>query len=93
MAGKNRDFSRLRAGLAGAADQPAPAPAGDAPAKRGRPTSETMAMSLRLPKALNAELIRDAAQASIAEGRNVTPQQIIVRILETHYGQADRDRG
>jgi hypothetical protein len=89
MVGKNRDFSHLRAGLAGAAEQPA----AETPAKRGRPTSETMAMNLRLPKALNTELIGDAAKASIAEGRNVTPQQIIVRILEAHYGQADRDRG
>lgn len=98
MATKKRDFGQLAAGLAeltGQTDKaaaPSPTPAMPAvPAEvsdhrgRGRPTSDTKSMQLRLPSELQMALVKDAAAASVEEGRNVTPQQIIIRILEARY--------
>jgi hypothetical protein len=68
---------------------PAPAPpSGDRPAeapartKGGRPPIDTEQISLRPPKAWMVALRRMAAEASLAEGRTVTPQMIILRLLE-----------
>ena len=88
MAGKMRSFDHLQAGIADlaapAASTPAPPAVPDTRSK-GRPKTDTAPLQLRLPSDLIAALVKDAAEASIAAGRNITPQQIIVRILEERY--------
>lgn len=81
MAGKTRDFSALQAGLA-KTHQPALI---NQPPARGRPTVDTMPLQLRLPRSILGALVKEAAETSIAEGRNVTPQQVINRMLEARY--------
>lgn len=93
MAGKNRDFARLQEGIAEitgssvpAASVPDTAPGAQKESReRGRPKVDTAALQLRLPRSLITALVKEAAEASIAEGRNITPQQIIGRILEARY--------
>jgi|HigsolmetaAR206D_1030411.scaffolds.fasta_scaffold28176_1 hypothetical protein len=51
-------------------------------AKGGRPAADTEQISLRPPKPWLALLRRMAAEASLAEGRTVTPQMVILRLLE-----------
>lgn len=81
MAGKNRDFSALEAGLT----KKQPPAALSQPPARGRPTVDTTPLQLRLPRSIMGALVKEAAEASMAEGRNVTPQQIINRMLEARY--------
>jgi hypothetical protein len=90
MAGKARDFGALQAGLAGLATTAPPAAAEVSSSipeskSKGRPKTDTAPLQVRLPSELIAALVKEAAEASIAAGRNVTPQQIILRILEERY--------
>jgi hypothetical protein len=39
------------------------------------------------------QLVREAADASVEAGKNITPQQIILRILEARYKTEGQDRG
>src|SRR3954453_5249454 len=56
---------------------------GERPARLGRPPAaeETMQISLRLPKAWHAALRRLAVEASIAEERTISPQEIVRRLV------------
>ncbi|SMF39826.1 hypothetical protein SAMN02982917_2015 [Azospirillum oryzae] len=72
------------------ASTPAPKPA---PRGRGRPPEDTEPLQLRIPRTLMRQLVREAADASIQAGKNITPQQIILRILEARYNTEDQDRG
>ncbi len=83
MPRKDRDFSKLRAGLDAAAAAPAPP---EQSRGRGRPASDTSPMQLRLSAPLKTALVTAAAEASIAAGRTITPQQIIISLLEERYG-------
>jgi hypothetical protein len=57
-------------------------PSAPAGGRGGRPAADTEQISLRPPKAWLALLRRKAAEASLAEGRTVTPQMIILRMIE-----------
>jgi hypothetical protein len=50
----------------------------------GRPPApeETTQISLRLPKAWHAALHRRAVEASAAEGKTISPQEIVRRFVE-----------
>jgi hypothetical protein len=50
----------------------------------GRPPApeETMQISLRLPKAWHVALHRRAVEASAAEGKTISPQEIVRRFVE-----------
>jgi len=93
MARKARDFGALQAGIADLTEgkaEPTAQPVALATESserrgKGRPPTDTSAMQLRLSRHLITALVKEAAEASIAEGRNVTPQQIIGRILEERY--------
>lgn len=64
-------------------------PIGSAAAKRlGRPPAaeETLQISLRLPKAWHAALRRRAVEASAAEERTISPQEIIRRLVGQGLG-------
>jgi hypothetical protein len=83
-------LAQLR-GLPPAAGAPAPAeapaatgeiPPAPAGGRGGRPAADTEQISLRPPRAWLALLRRKAAEASLAEGRTVTPQMIILRMIE-----------
>jgi hypothetical protein len=56
--------------------------------RRGRPpaTEETMQISLRLPKAWHAALRRRAVEASAAEERTISPQEIVRRLVGQGLG-------
>lgn len=84
---KIRDFSKLAGAVSG---QPNPASSPDsAPpvslAKRGRPVVETEPFQLRIPRSLLQQLVRASAEESVAKGRNVTPQQVALRILMERF--------
>ncbi len=74
-----------------AASSPAPAPhaapatmPAEEPRRMGRPPApeETMQISLRLPKAWHVALHRRAVEASAAEGKTISPQEIVRRFVE-----------
>ena len=69
------------------APQPEPAAASQT-RRRGRPpaTEETMQISLRLPKAWHAALRRRAVEASAAEERTISPQEIVRRLVGQGLG-------
>ena len=56
--------------------------------RRGRPpaTEETMQISLRLPKAWHTALHRRAVEASAAEERTISPQEIVRRLVGQGLG-------
>lgn len=56
--------------------------------RSGRPPApeETMQISLRLPKAWHARLRHRALEASAAEERTVTPQEIVRRLIGQGLG-------
>jgi len=69
------------------------APPSDHPAvrqsgRRGRPPAPeaTMQISLRLPKAWHAALRRRALEASAAEERTISPQEIVRRLVGQGLG-------
>jgi hypothetical protein len=43
-------------------------------------------MTLRVPIALKRSLVNAAADESRNQGRNVTPQEIILAVLAEHFG-------
>lgn len=63
------------------------------PRGRGRPPEDTEPLQLRIPRTLMRQLVREAADASVEAGKNITPQQIILRILEARYKTEGQDRG
>lgn len=86
-------IQKLAAGLAAirpeaaAAPPPAPEPAPPPPPPprpRGRPPADTAPLNLRMPVPLRDRAAVEAGRRSIAEKRNVTPQAVILEILERH---------
>jgi hypothetical protein len=65
-----------------------PAPVRSPVVRLGRPPApeETMQISLRLPKAWHARLRRHALEASAAEERTITPQEIVRRLVGQGLG-------
>jgi hypothetical protein len=63
--------------------QPSDQSAASSSARRGRPPApeETMQISLRLPKAWHTALRRLAVEASVAEERTISPQEIVRRLV------------
>jgi hypothetical protein len=87
---KNKDFSGLQAALAVVA-QPVPTPElppAQPPSKRprGRPVTDTEPLQLRIAPDLRKKLMVLVMEEIAATGRNVTLQQIILRILEDRVG-------
>jgi hypothetical protein len=76
---KTRDFNELKVDLE-AATAPPSAP-GDK-RRPGRPALPTEQFTLRITADMRKQLASLAAREQEATGRNVTPQQIAVRILE-----------
>jgi hypothetical protein len=77
---KMRDFSALEANLASANS-----PSGteeDGKRGRGRPAVNTEQFTLRITHAMRKRLATLAAEEMATTGRNVTPQQIAIRLLE-----------
>jgi hypothetical protein len=75
---------------------PPPQPsAGDAPEavpsppRRGRPRADTVSVNLRMPEALLTAYVRRAAERSIATGRTVTAQAVMLEALRVGLGAAD----
>jgi len=58
------------------------------PNRLGRPPAaeETLQISLRLPKAWHAVLRRRALEASMAEERTISPQEIVRRLVGQGLG-------
>ena len=68
-----------------------PPPSNTAPEREGRPgqppaVEETMQISLRLPKAWHAALRLRAVEASAAEDRTISPQEIVRRLVGRGLG-------
>lgn len=88
MVRKVRDFEHLTAGLVSLTEKKAGQPQADVTTtkqKPGRPATDTKALQLRLPRQLLQSLVQEAAAAAVERGSNVTPQQIIIKILEERY--------
>jgi hypothetical protein len=82
------------------ASQPASAPAptavlseGRTPPRRGRPPVDTAPVNLRMPVTMRERLAIEAGRRSIAERRNVTPQAVILELLEKYLPPADAPHG
>ena len=95
MAGKNRDFSKLAAAVAapGSVTPTPPAASATSPVApprrgKGRPATNTEAMTLRIPVHLRSILINVAAEESMRMGRMITPQEIILKTIVEKF-----DRG
>ena len=75
--------------------QPSPEPPVDplAPSKGGRPRMDTEQISLRPSRELMRALRRRAAEESIAVNRTVTPQQVILQILEEAFSKDKKLHG
>ncbi len=54
------------------------------PRPRGRPRTDTAPLNLRMPIALRDRAAVEAGRRSVAERRNVTPQAVILELLEAH---------
>ncbi len=67
---------------------PAGAPTAPHISRIGRPPAveETLQISLRLPKAWHAALRRRALEASAAEERTISPQEIVRRLVGRGLG-------
>src|SRR4051794_14866230 len=103
MVGKIREnaLERLSALAAKGAAEPAPSPVTPvtgvsaseppaAPRPMGRPKGEpTVPMQLRIPETMMTELLRRAAEASVADRRHTTPQTIALRILAAALGTTE----
>jgi len=77
----------LAEAIAGQGVQSPPPPA--APVKRagaGRPTVDSLPITLRVSRDLYDKLLDAAADATKTERRNVTPQQLIIAALDEKYG-------
>jgi hypothetical protein len=77
---KTRDFDALGVDLEAAVASPLSAP--DDKRKPGRPAVPTEQFTLRITADMRKRLAGLAAREQEATGRNVTPQQIAVRLLE-----------
>jgi hypothetical protein len=86
MAGKARDFTKLKTGLAGLSTGGAQAVPPPEPQTGGQQASDTSPITLRVPAKMMGKLVDDAADRSKAAGRTITRQQLILLILEQHYG-------
>jgi hypothetical protein len=92
---KTQALEALRGMAARMPSGPPPAPSSEAVARAashagrpGRPpgAEETMQISLRLPKAWHAALRRRALEASAAEERTISPQEIVRRLVGQGLG-------
>lgn len=86
-------IQKLAAGLAVLRPEPQPLPSPEPPPPpddagggrpRGRPRADTVPLNLRMPVALRDRAAVEAGRRSVAERRNVTPQAVILEILEAH---------
>lgn len=94
MASRLDKIEKLTAGLAALSDpDPAPASRPAAPqtvpppvdgTRRGRPPVDTVAMNLRLPTPLRDRAAIEAGRRSQAQRRNVTPQSVILELMDKH---------
>lgn len=92
---KTRNFGALAQGIAqaaGASIAPVTLPAASTNAAMspsrapvGRPAVDTVAFPLRPTRAVMQALVEAAATQSVARGRNITPQQVALKILATHF--------
>jgi hypothetical protein len=73
---------------AASAQAPPPAETDSPSGRRGRPPAPepTLQISLRLPKAWHAALRRRAVEASAAEERTISPQEIVRRLVGQGLG-------
>ncbi|RKK02349.1 hypothetical protein EBE87_24770 [Pseudoroseomonas wenyumeiae] len=58
------------------------------PAKRrpGRPSpGDTVQVTLRIPRSQLAQLVEEGARRSAASGRTVTPQAVILELIEAQF--------
>jgi len=92
MASRVDRIQKLAAGLAAAMPQAAPAQDA-APRPRGRPRADTVALNLRMPVALRDRAAVEAGRRSQEERRNVTPQAVILELLEGHLPPLPAKRG
>ena len=76
---KTRNFDELKVDLEAAAAAP---PAPDDKRRPGRPAVATEQFTLRITANTRRRLATMAAREQETTGRNVTPQQIAVRLLE-----------
>lgn len=95
MASRVDRIQKLAAGLAAmqpaAATPPPPDPSAPPPRPRGRPRTDTVPLNLRMPIALRDRAAVEAGRRSVAERRNVTPQAVILEILEAHLPELPPD--
>ena len=77
---KTRNFDELQIDLEDAVA--APRPSSDGRRKPGRPAVATEQFTLRITAEMRKRLAGMAAREQESSGRNVTPQQIAVRLLE-----------
>ncbi len=88
---QTKALEALRGMAAEPPDHPAPRPSADPPerlVRPGRPPAEeeTMQISLRLPKAWLSVLRRRAVEASTAEEKTISPQEIVRRLVGRSLG-------
>ncbi len=87
MASKIDRIGKLTAGLAGLQDPGASAPAAAPPPEprpRGRPPVDTVALNLRMPTSLRERVAVEAARRSHAARRTITPQAVILELMEAN---------
>lgn len=67
----------------------APHAADEAPAAKRRPgrpsPGDTVQVTLRIPRSQLAQLVEEGARRSAAAGRTVTPQAVIMELVEAQF--------
>jgi hypothetical protein len=78
-----KDFSMPRSAA------PAPDNADEAPPPKRRPgrpsPGDTVQVTLRIPRRQLAQLVEEGARRSTATGRTVTPQTVIMELIEVQF--------